>query len=209
MARGWNAGLRRLALVLGTMAALAGCDTPESAWTPPDVVSQAAYDHAGPSRLTLFTMINNRTGAGAHSSLMVNGSERVIFDPAGSFRHEKLPERGHVLYGITPKVADKYTRYHARETFRVQVQEIDVPPAVAQQALRAVQAYGPVPSAQCARSTSTILGQLFPGQVGQTWFPKRLSEDFGGIAGVSEQVLHEYDDHDNSRVLREWVPDAF
>jgi len=200
--------VRRLMLALGAAAVLAGC-AGDSAWTPMEDVARAAYVHDGPPQLTLYTMVNNNSGAGAHSSLMVNGSQRVIFDPAGSFRHEKLPERGDVLYGITPKVADVYTRYHARDTFRVKLQTLDVPPQLAERALQAVQSYGAVPSAQCSRSTSAILADLFPGQVRQTWFPNRLAEDFGRLAGVSEQVLREYDDDDNRAVLREWVPDGY
>lgn len=100
-----------------------------------EVISSASYRHDGPAALTLYTMINNRSGAGAHSSVMINGSQRVIFDPAGTVRLSAVPERGDVLYGITPQVADFYARAHARETYHVVIQEIDVSPEVAEQAL--------------------------------------------------------------------------
>ena len=117
--------MRKLVLAFCAAFALSGCAA-ERVWAPDDAVARAAYRHDGPPRLTLFTMINNRTGAGAHTSLMINGSQRVIFDPAGSFKHETLPERHDVVYGITPPVADVYTRYHARKTYHVKVQELDV-----------------------------------------------------------------------------------
>ena len=61
---------------------------------------------------------------------MINGSQRVIFDPAGTVRLSAVPERGDVLYGISPKVADFYARAHARETFHVVIQEIEVSPDI-------------------------------------------------------------------------------
>lgn len=186
---------------------LAGCAA-ESVWAPDDAVAQAAYRHDGPPRLTLFTMINNNNGNGGHSSLMINGNQRIIFDPAGSFKHPTLPERNDVVFGITPAVEDVYTRYHARETWHVKVQELDVTPDVAARVSQIAQTYGPVPNAMCAQSTSAILAQVFPGKVSTTWSPVRLADNFGKIPGVREQVLHEYDSDDNSRVLKEWNPNA-
>ena len=200
--------MRKLVLVFCAAFALSGCAA-QSVWAPDDAVARAVYRHDGPPRLTLFTMINNRTGAGAHTSLMINGSQRVIFDPAGSFKHETLPERNDVVFGIRPQVADVYTRYHARKTYRVKVQELDVSPAVAEAALRAVMSYGAVPSAMCARSTSTVLAGL-PGfdNIQTTWYPVKLADQFGKIPGVREQELYEYDSDDNSKVLRQWNPNA-
>lgn len=197
--------MRVWVLVLAAMAALAGCAA-ESVWAPDAAVARAAYRHDGPPRLTLFTMINNHTGEGAHTSLMVNASQRVIFDPAGSFKHESLPERNDVVHGITPQVADVYTRYHARKSYHVKIQRLDVSPETAERALGLVQDYGPVPDAQCSLATSRILAQLFPGQVRPSWLPRRTEAAFGRIPGVTEQELYEYDDDDNSRVLRDWVP---
>ncbi|MEO3413637.1 hypothetical protein AAFO92_03145 [Roseovarius sp. CAU 1744] len=200
--------MHKLILAFCAVLALGGCAA-ERVWAPDEAVTRAAYRHDGPPRLTLFTMINNRTGAGAHTSLMINGSQRVIFDPAGSFKHETLPERHDVVYGITPQVADVYTRYHARKTYHVKVQELDISPALAEAALRAVMSHGAVPSAMCARSTSSILASL-PGfeNIQTTWYPVKLADQFGRIPGVREQELYEYDSDDNSKVLREWRPDA-
>ena len=198
--------MRRLLLAFAALSMLGGCSG-VSVWADDETVAQAAYRHPGPPRLTLFTMVSNSTGNGGHTSLMINGSQRVIWDPAGSFKHETIPERNDVLYGITPPVADVYTRYHARETWHVVVQELDVSPQVAEAAIRAVQAYGAVGAANCARSTSDILSKL-PGfgQVTQTWYPVKLSEQFAQFSGVRTRKLHEYDSDDNTKVLLDWNP---
>lgn len=197
--------MRHFGLALAALWVLAGCAA-ERVWAPDDAVSRAAYGHDGPSRLTLFTMVNNATGAGEHTSLMINGAQRVIFDPAGSFAHETIPERNDLLYGITPDVADHYTRYHARRTFHVQILRLDVTPEIADRALRMAMEAGPVPQAQCARATSGILAALFPDQVRPTWVPLKLAAAFHEIDGVTEETLYEYDGHDNANVLADWDP---
>ncbi|MCQ0091775.1 hypothetical protein FGD77_08745 [Roseovarius sp. M141] len=193
-------------LALCGILALAGCAAPPGVWATDEAVERAAYRHDGPPRLTLFTMLNNKTGTGAHTSLMINGQQRVIWDPAGSFKHETIPERNDVIFGVTPPVADVYTRFHARKTFHVQIQELDVTPDVAERAMQLALGYGAVPQAYCARSTSGILAQLFPGKISQTWRPKTLAAEFGALPGVREQVLYEYDGDDNSKVLAQWDP---
>lgn len=198
--------MRSILLALGAVFLLAGCAA-ESVQSPMEEVTRAAYRHDGPPRLTVYTMINNNSGAGAHTALMINGAQRVIFDPAGSFNSLRtLPERDDVLYGITPQVADVYTRYHARKTFHVRIQRLDVSPELAARAIALVEANGPVPNAACSLATSRILGQLFPGQVSTSWFPKKAADDFARIPGVTEETLYEYDDDDNSRVLADWDP---
>lgn len=196
--------------VLACCAVLSlGACAAETVWAPDEDVARAAYRHDGPPSLTLYTMINNNNGSGAHTSLMINGSQRVIFDPAGSFKHETIPERNDVVFGITPAVEDVYKRYHARASYHVQVQELDVPPETAERVMQLAKGYGPVPSAQCARSTSTILAQVFPENISATWGPRKLADQFASLPGVTEERLREYDSDDNSKVLETWDPTRY
>ncbi len=187
---------------LAVMAFLSGCGT--LAVTPttatPEEAAAAAYVAPGPKSLTLYTMINNRTGRGAHTALMINASQRVIFDPAGSVDLDQMPEIGDVLYGITPPIRDWFERSHARSTFHVRIQTLEVAPEVAEQALQLVMANGHVGSAQCASVTASILKQL-PGLEGlqSTWFPGQLSESFKALPGASYRELHEDDEDDKSK----------
>lgn len=174
----------------------------------PEEVAQAIYRHDGPPAITLYTMINNRSGAGAHTSLMINGSQRLIFDPAGSVRHSAVPEVGDVLYGVTPRIADFYARAHARETYHVLIQRIEVPPQVAERALQLVQDNGPVAQTFCTQSTSSILRQL-PGfeSIRPTFFPNNLARQFGDIPGVSSRKLFENDADDKQQAIEAFDPD--
>lgn len=139
--------MRTLLASIALVGVMAGCSVDQSPDSPPDVVARAAYRAPEPPSLTLMTMVNNRTGSGGHSALMVNGSQRVIFDPAGSFRDARMAERGDVLYGVTPAWLQAYKSAHARSTFHVVSQEIPVSPEVAERALELVTANGAVPGA--------------------------------------------------------------
>lgn len=193
------------ATVLAVLAAtaLAGCTTPsanrENASL--EAIAAAAYVHDGPPALTLYTMINNRSEAGAHSSLMINApSQRVIFDPAGSVRAVGLLERDDVLYGVTPRIEQFYERAHARETYRVRIQRIEVSPEVAEKALQLAESYGAVSQSQCTVATSGVLSQL-PGfgDIKRTWFPNKLADNLARHPGVTERVVRE-DDADDKAV---------
>ncbi|MDX1821931.1 MAG: hypothetical protein R3197_13620 [Paracoccaceae bacterium] len=195
----------RLALALAVMVGLSACaPVPEPTQTVTDAeLREKIYRHDGPPALTLFTMVNNSNGSGAHTSLMVNGSQRVIFDPAGSFRHPRIATKNDVIYGVTPVMEDTYTRFHARETFHVIVQHVEVPPQVAEDVLARVLAQGPIPRAQCARSTSDLLSDVpgLNGAIRSTWFPNQLAEQFGQLPGATTQRLYEYDDADRFKAL--------
>lgn len=193
--------LTRLTLVLATLVALAGCAA-NAPYASDAEVQAAAFVADVPTSVTLFTVINNRSGGGAHSGLMINASQRVMFDPAGSWYHPNLPERNDVHFGVTDRMIAYYVDYHARETFRVVQQTVPVSPAVAQQIMNNALAYGAVPQAQCAHSISSVLNGV-PGfeSVGGSWFPKRLMEDFASLPGVVEKVITDADADDNHGVL--------
>ena len=177
---------------------VAGC-ADKGKESPIEAIEAATYLHSGQTKLTLITMINNRTGAGAHSALLVQGTQSILFDPAGSFEHEQVPERGDVLYGMSPNWIRSYKSSHARSSFHVVSQEFDVTPAQAARATQLVEAYGPVPSAMCANATSGILRQI-PGfqSVSQGFYPLKLMEQVERLPGVRTTRLFE-DDAGNVR----------
>lgn len=191
----------RAALALLALLTLAGCGA-EPVWAPDHEVEAARYVHDGPNTITLFTVINNRSDAGAHSGLMINDSERIMFDPAGTWQHPRIPERNDVHFGITPRIVNFYIDYHARETFRVVEQSVVVSPGVADLVARRVKAYGAAPKAQCARSVSDILRGV-PGfeSIRSTWYPNRLMEDFGRLPGVTSRIIYDEDADKNHGVL--------
>lgn len=191
------------ALALIGALLVSGCATHMSGEdSTPEQAAAAAYVHDGPPAITLYTMVSNSTGAGAHSSIMVNASQRVIFDPAGSVRFRTTPEIGDVLYGATPSAVDAYARSHARTTYHVEIMRKEVPAEVAEQALRLVQANGTAPQGFCTIDTSRILRQL-PGfeSIGRSIFPEGLMRDFGKLPGVTHTALYEEDGDDKSTAI--------
>ena len=189
--------MRRILMIVVLPLMLAACGA-EEVWAPQDQIDAVAFREGGPATITLVTVMNKRSGNGAHSGLIINASQRVIFDPAGTFKPASIPERNDVIYGVSPRVLNYYTDYHARETYDVILQTVEVSPAVAEQAKRAAEAYGAVPKAQCGTSTSSILRSL-PGfgDIRQSVFPKKIRDSFAQKSGVRTQLIQDDDPDDN------------
>ena len=184
--------MRRRILLLGLPLLLAGCGTnAESVWAPDAEVAKARYQAPGPTYLALVTVRNEGDGQGAHTALLINASERVLFDPYGGWTDPYVPERNDVLYGFSPEVEARYLNYQAQDGYYYVRQEVQVPPEVAEQALALAKAKGPVGMAMCTNATADILSQL-PGfeSLGSTFFPEHLAARFGRLPGVTTTEVH-------------------
>ncbi len=187
----------RRAFVLGAPLALAACA--ESIVAPDDFVVRAFYEEPGQKYLELFTMRNVKSGNGAHTSMIISASQRVIWDPAGTFGHPSIPERNDVIFGVTPTIEQYYISFHSRITFYTVAQRVNVSPEVAEMALRAFMANGAVAKANCSRATAAVLKTL-PGfeNIRTTFFPTNLMDQFAKIPGVITNEYRETDADDKS-----------
>ena len=192
----------RLIFALTLVLGLTACGGADSIWASDEAVSRAAYRHPGPPTITLLTVVSNKTGGGAHSALLINASQRAIFDPAGTWHHPNLPDRHDVHYGMTDKAVDFDIDYHARITYHVVRQDIVVSPQVAEQALRTVQQSGAVPKANCGSAVGAILRTL-PGfqSIPGSFFPKSVMKAFGELPGVTERKFYDNDPEENGEIL--------
>lgn len=193
--------MSRIVLLLLALLGLAACSA-EPTWAPDEDVARARVSTGNAPTLTLFTMINVNSGNGGHSALLVDASERVLFDPAGSFYHPNLPERNDVIYGMTDRAVDFYIDFHSRESWRVVRHDLVVPAAVAEKALALVRSNGAVPKAYCANSISGVLRQL-PGfeHIGSTMFPTALMDRFTTHKGIVTREYHDMDPDKNGQLV--------
>lgn len=193
--------MRRFLLCLFAVLGLSACGA-ESQWASDEAVRVAAYSHNGPPTITLFTVVSTRNGSGGHASLMVDGSQRIMFDPAGTWRHPSLPERNDVFFGMTPDMVNFYIDYHARETYDVVQQSKVVSPEVAEMVAQRALNYGAVAKTQCATSVSAILSGV-PGfeSIPRTMSPKKLMKAFGALPGVTTRTISDDDADANHGVL--------
>lgn len=174
--------------------------TAAEVWAPDEIVDPAIYRGSGPRHLRLFTMRSTRSDSGVHTSLLIDASQRVIFDPAGTLEQSYMPERNDVLFGVSPRYEDYFVRVHARVSYYVVTHKIFVAPEVAEKALTLALEAGPVPQANCARATSRILRAL-PGfeTIPLVWWPTTLDRAFGALPGVETQEFREADSDDKSQ----------
>lgn len=193
--------MRRLVLFLVCALGLAGC-AGERIYAPDEAVQAARYVDPGEPSVTLFTVLAKRDGSGAHSGMMINGSERVLFDPAGSWTHPRAPERNDVFFGMTPRMVDFYIDYHARETFDIVVQTVPVSRATADALIARALAHGAAPPAHCTIANSAVLRSVpeFAGMP-STWYPKKLSQAFASLPLSASQTITDTDAHQNHGVL--------
>lgn len=193
--------MKNAVLAFGLVAVLAACGA-EPIWAPEEDVRARTYSHGGPATLTLITVINNRSGSGGHTGLLINGAQRVVWDPAGTWWNPNAPERNDLHYGMTDHMVDTYVDYHTRETYHTVLQEIEVPRDVAEQAIREAALYGAVPKAACSVSTGEILSRL-PGFEGlrTSYFPVKTMEAFAQLPGVRTRKVFDQDPDDNSTKL--------
>ena len=182
----------RIMLVLVAAVSLAGCEVYRSA--EPEEIARARYVSAEPPSVTLVSMVNAETGRSAHSALVINGSQRVLYDPAGTFTHPDLPRRGDVHYGITPRYLDYYERYHARFSHFVHSQKVYVSRETADRVMANAIAEGRTPKMFCASSVTTALRGVPPFTgVRYTLLPEPTLEDFARIPGVEDSYVYESD----------------
>lgn len=193
--------MKRRAFIIGAPLALAACGSGEDVWAPDAAVARAMYRGEGPTRLTLYTTLNTGSGNGAHSALLINASQRVLFDPAGSFGHATIPERNDVLFGITPQIQALYIEYHSYQGYSLVEQQLEVTPEVAEMVLRLAMENGSVPKMFCAKATSAILRQV-PGLSGlpSGFSPDKLATAFGEIPGVQTRNYAEHEDTNAAQV---------
>lgn len=144
--------------------------------------------------IALLTMVNDKSQRGAHSALLINASERVIYDPAGTFAHSTLAEKGDIQYGVTDQALQFYKRYHARDSHFVHTQKLNVSAELAEAVLRRAQLQGPSPKMFCTINTAQILQDIpqfsfiKPG-----FYPEGLRKQFATIPGIENSYLRESD----------------
>jgi hypothetical protein len=191
--------MRGAILLLGAALALAGCETYRPASL--DEVAGARYVSDAPPSVTLISMVNNRTGRSAHSALLINGSQQVLYDPAGTFTHPDLPRRDDVHYGVTPRFVDYYERYHARFSHHVEAHQVPIGRAQADRLIANAQAEGKTLKAHCALAVADVLRPVPPFEdVTRSYFPEGLRADFAAMPGVRTTYVNEIDVGKN----REW-----
>lgn len=190
--------MQRAFLAALVALALSGCEM----YTPatPDEIARAIYVSPEEPSVTLVSMVNARSGRSAHSGLLINGSQQVLYDPAGTFTHPDLPRAGDIHYGMTPRFTDYYERYHARFDYFVEVQHVPVTRAEADQIIANAIARGQSLKMECALTTASVLRPVSPfTDVRTTFFPESLRKDFASLPGVETRYVYE-DDIGQNRV---------
>jgi len=186
--------VRRSTVALVALAFLSGC-VAQLPWASDERLASAVYTHAGTKSVTLMTVIANDNGSAGHSALLINASQRVIYDPAGTWSNRRVPERADMLYGITPTMLQYYLDYHARKRFHVVMQTKTLSAEAAETLFRIAIENGASMAGMCANNTSHILSRT-PGFAGfpvGLW-PKDAVAAFAELPGVTTKRIYQDDE---------------
>jgi hypothetical protein len=187
--------MTRLRIVITILAlfVLSACVKPVI-YDSDEQVAKVSYSSKEPTSITLVTVINRFNGSGGHTAIVINGSQRVVFDPAGTFKSKYVAERNDFIYGMSPAVLSAYYSYHARKRWRVVTQTVEVTPEIAEMVFQSAKNYGPVADGYCAKSSTKIL-RAIPGfeSLPNTFFPVRTMNAFAELPGVTTQTIIEDD----------------
>lgn len=183
---------RRTVLLGLPVLALAGCGSDvESIWAPDDAIVAARYSDPSRTYLALITVRSEANDGGVHTAILINASERVLFDPYGRWTDPFAPERNDVLFGFSPSVEERYLTYLAKGGYYFVRQEVAVAPEVAERALVLAKGYGAVGMAMCTRAASDVLSQLSGFEsIRPTWLPQQLARRFARLPGVVTTERH-------------------
>jgi hypothetical protein len=183
----------RLLTSLMAMLCLVAC-TADHKWASDAEVARARYVDLNPPSITLFTSINTRSHEGVHSALLINSTERVLYDPAGSWEQAAAPEREDLHYGMTPQMLANYADFQGTAPFELIQQTIFVTPEIAERLKQAAIAHGSANKAACTNAMGQILRSVpeFAG-LPRTLFPKKMSIAFGQLPGVQTRTITNLD----------------
>lgn len=184
----------RIFLSLLAASVLAGCIS-ASDLPPTDQIARQAHVTGDAPSVTLVTMLSEKTGRGEHSALLIDGSERVLYDPAGSF---SLPRYSHehrdIHYGVSDQVMEIYNFYHARNTHFVEMLKLNISREMADLLIARANEIGPQPKMFCAQAVSRVLKPVGPfGDIPITFWPGPIHDAFERIPGVVKTELHDGD----------------
>jgi len=182
---------------LVVLTACAGSERNAPIATAADIQS-AAYASPLPASITLMTMVKENGDFGEHTGILINTSQQVLYDPAGTFRHSTSPNARDVNYGMHPAMVEYYKSYHARRGYYVVAQEIQVTPEIAELIFQRAVAQGKTAKLRCAISASSVLNGIpMFSSIPTTYFPGKIMDAFAELPGVTTTYVYEDDEGQN------------
>jgi len=184
-------------ILIACLIALSACSSNQP-WAEAEKVAAATYKHPGAKTVSLVTIVGTSGAKMGHTALLINGSERVLYDPAGTWYSPLAPERADLHYGITDAVLQNYISYHAREGFEVLKATKVVSPAVADRMIANAIAVGGAAGGLCSANAAQIISMTpgFEGFPVSIW-PTKTIEAFLAIPGLAVETYAEDDEGKN------------
>lgn len=159
-----------------------------------EVIKKATYHSKNPPSVSLVTVNSHDifSRLGTHTALIVNASQQVIYDPAGTYKNTRAPSKYDLFYGASPDVIKSFIAYHIDNVSSVVVQTKEVPMAVAEALLKDIERQGPSRHSQCSKTVSNLLHKT-PGfeSINPSLLPFRTMRAFATLNGIKTLEYHD------------------
>lgn len=181
------------AIAICMMVILSACADFEN--DDPAVVSSRTYVSEEAPFVALLTMVNDSGDHGEHSGILINASQTVLYDPAGSFRYEEeLARSRDIHYGMSPTMVDYYQRYHARFGYHVVTQKIYISAEEAEALFRMANQIGTTGQLRCGLSASSVLNSIPRfSNIPTTYWPGKIMNAMADVPGIVTTYTRESD----------------
>ena len=183
----------RSIIAISMMVVLSACADFEN--DDPAVVSSRMYVSEEAPFVALLTMVNESGDYGEHSGILINASQTVLYDPAGSFRYEEeLARSRDIHYGMSPRMVDYYKRYHARFGYYVVSQKIYITAEEAEALFREANRIGTTGQLRCGLSASSVLNSIPRfANIPTTYWPGKIMDAMAEVPGIETSYTREND----------------
>ncbi len=195
---------RRNFVLVSLAAGVAGCGRPSYRRATAEEVSRSFYSHDGPIELSLLSAVATLGNSSEHSALLINGSQRVIYDPAGTYDPAKEPSwyvhprKYDIHYGVNDLALRQYIVSHARIGYFVEQLSRRITLEQADRAIELCEERGETNFSLCAVSCSWVLQRLDGFETVKTsLFPQKIREDFMNLSDVSRTRYYQQDSEKN------------
>ncbi len=183
------------AVVACLLTGCAGVDLTTDAEFIKELRAETSYLPVNAPPSTTLVLAEHKGGSGAvHAALIVTGSERLIYDPSGSFTHPDTRRYGDVVYGASDDIVELFALHNADKNHDAVMRTIALQPEEAETMLDAARTHGGAMPGFCAKSVASVLRSVPRfASMRDTFWPSNVQQDFESIAPVAIRSVTDTD----------------
>ncbi len=191
----FRGGVPACALAASILAGCAGIDPTTDAEFIKELRAETSYLPVNAPPSTTLVLAEHKGGSGAvHAALIVTGSERLIYDPSGSFTHPDTRRYGDVVYGASDEIVELFALHNADRNHDAVMRTIALESDEAEILLNSARTHGGAMPGFCAKSVASVLRSVPRfASMRDTFWPSNVQQDFENVSPVEIRSVSDTD----------------